>query len=64
VGHYFYSDYCDGWIRSFRFVNGAVADERTRIASSVGNVTSFGEDAAGELYVVTAGGRVYRIEED
>jgi len=63
VGHYFYADYCEGWIRSFRFVNGAVTEHQTRMASSVGNVTSFGEDAAGELYVVTAQGRVYRIGE-
>jgi len=26
-----------------------------------GNITSFGEDAAGELYIMTAGGGLYRI---
>lgn len=58
-GHYFYSDYCSGWLRSFRMENGAVVD-RKDWGLSLGAVTSFGQDASGELYVM-AGGTVYRI---
>ncbi|MFN2400677.1 MAG: sorbosone dehydrogenase family protein [Gemmatimonadaceae bacterium] len=61
AGHYFYSDYCRGWIRSFRFAAGAVADQREWPVANVGNVLSFGEDAVGELYVLSANGKVYRI---
>ena len=63
VGHYFYSDYCRGWLRSFRHAGSAATDQRTRVASKIGGVTSFGEDGAGELYLLTDAGVVYRIEE-
>lgn len=60
-GLYFYSDYCGGWLRSFRLA-GEVAVERTEWdVPRVGNVTSFGEDADRELYVMTEGA-VYRVE--
>jgi hypothetical protein len=59
-GTYFYSDFCGGWLRSFRMSNGAVTDRRVWDVGSIGNVTSFGEDAQGELYLL-AGGRVLRI---
>jgi glucose/arabinose dehydrogenase len=61
-GHYFYSDYCRGWIRSFRYANGQAADRREWALGDLGNVLSFGEDAAGELYVLSASGRVYRLD--
>ncbi|HEU4698717.1 MAG TPA: PQQ-dependent sugar dehydrogenase [Gemmatimonadales bacterium] len=61
-GTYFYSDFCSGWIRSFRWVNGAVTDPREwPTLKPGGQVPSFGEDAAGELYVLDAGGTVYRV---
>lgn len=61
-GHYFYADYCRGWVRSFRLVNGAAVDqfEWPDLAPG-GSVLSFGRDAAGELYVLGATGGVYRI---
>lgn len=63
TGQYLYSDYCQGWIRSFRFINGAVTApaEWPTLALS-GGVTSFGRDAAGELYIMTNSGRLYRID--
>ncbi len=60
VGHYFYGDYCAGFVKSFRYQAGAVAEERTWSFGNIGSVTSFGEDAAGEIYI-TAGSKVYRI---
>jgi glucose/arabinose dehydrogenase len=61
VGQYFYSDYCSGWIRSFTYSNGAVQQQTNwNLNVSIGSVLSFGEDSAGELYVL-AGGSVYRI---
>jgi glucose/arabinose dehydrogenase len=60
-GHYFYSDYCSGWLRSFRLTGGAAADQRDWALASIGNITSFGVDGAGELYVLSSNGRVYRV---
>jgi hypothetical protein len=63
-GTYFYGDYCGGWVRSFRLTGGNPVPELDPIASPLinDNVVSFGEDAAGEIYVVMASGRVYRID--
>jgi glucose/arabinose dehydrogenase len=61
-GHYLYSDYCGGWVRSLRWVAGEAISRRDRDElSHGGNVTSFGEDARGELYILTQDGRVHRI---
>ncbi|HEX8241998.1 MAG TPA: PQQ-dependent sugar dehydrogenase [Longimicrobium sp.] len=60
-GHYFYSDYCSGWLRSFRWDGAQAADQRQWEVGSLGNVTSFGEDANHELYLTTAAGRVLRF---
>ncbi|HEV2132601.1 MAG TPA: PQQ-dependent sugar dehydrogenase [Longimicrobiaceae bacterium] len=61
AGHYFYGDYCRGWIRSFRYANGQAAQQRSWELDEVGNILSFGEDAAGELYLLSANGRVYQF---
>jgi glucose/arabinose dehydrogenase len=61
VGHYFYADYCEGWVRSFKYANGVATESREWAVGDVGNVLSFGEDAAGELYILSGNGRVYRI---
>lgn len=61
VGHYLYSDYCGGWLRSFRYQNGSAADRRTWKIPDIGNVVSFGEDSSGELYIVAENGRILRF---
>ena len=62
AGHYFYSDYCSGWLRSFRFDNGKAVDRREwKMNNDVGHVVSFGEDASGEMYIVGENGRIWRI---
>jgi glucose/arabinose dehydrogenase len=60
AGTYFFSDYCAGWLKSFRY-NGAVTENRTWSIGSVGLVTSFGEDSSGEIYLTSANGRVYKL---
>ncbi len=61
-GHYFYSDWCGGWLRSFRIEGGAVVDEREWNVGHVGRILSMGQDARGELYMLSSeGGTVYRI---
>lgn len=63
-GLYLYSDYCAGWVRSFRYQNGSATDQRSwPTLSPGGQVTSYGEDAAGELYLLVAGGTVFRVVE-
>jgi glucose/arabinose dehydrogenase len=62
TGRYFYSDYCAGFVRSFRYWNGQAVEKVEWIApNAVGRVLSFGEDAARELYAITGSGKVYRI---
>jgi hypothetical protein len=61
-GHYFYSDFCRGWVRSFRFENGSAADQfQWPALAPGGGVPSFGRDAIGELYVMSTGGAVFKI---
>jgi glucose/arabinose dehydrogenase len=61
-GHYFYADYCQGWVRTFRFEDGqAVEPQSWPTLAPGGLIPSFGQDAAGELYVLSADGRVSRI---
>ena len=60
-GHYFYSDYCSGFLRSFRLSGTAATDQRDWSVGNLGGVTSFGVDAAGELYILSSNGRVYRL---
>lgn len=61
-GTYFYGDYCAGWVKSFVYRNGTAADRKDwESLRPGGNITSFGEDAEGELYILTSQGGVYRI---
>lgn len=66
AGHYFYADYCTAIIRSFRWAGGGVRqhwdwkpvlDPRSRLAT----LSSFGSDAAGELYLISLDGPIYKI---
>ena len=61
-GTYFYADYCRGWVRSLR-MSGGVPVELTDwpTLQPGGQITSFGQDASGELYLVTQQGGVYKI---
>jgi glucose/arabinose dehydrogenase len=62
-GTYFYADFCAGFVRSFRYQNGQPTEQTEwPLLSPPGSfVTSFGEDSAGELYVMTQGGGLFKI---
>jgi len=65
VGHYFYADWCSGFLRSFRYEGGEATDERDWSAdiAHLGSmqIASFGWDGANEMLVVDSNGAVYRV---
>jgi glucose/arabinose dehydrogenase len=60
VGRYFFGDYCSGTVWSLRIQGGRATDVR-REGFTADGLTSFGEDAAGELYLATEGGRIFKL---
>lgn len=64
-GLYFYADFCDGWVRSFRYAGEAATEVTDWPALRPGgSITSFGEDPVGELYVLDSRGSVFKIVPD
>jgi glucose/arabinose dehydrogenase len=61
AGRYFFGDYCNGNVWSLRIVNGKAVDVRLEPFRRVRGLTSFGEDAAGELYLATDSGDIFRL---
>lgn len=63
-GHYFYADYCAGWVRSFLFENEEVAD-LTSWSDQFGNagqITSFSTDSDDEILLLLQSGEIHRID--
>jgi glucose/arabinose dehydrogenase len=61
-GAYFYADFCAGWVKSFVYQNDQAINRTDWVSLRPGgNITTFGEDAQGELYILTSQGGVYRI---
>ena len=67
-GQYFFGDYCGRQIYTGRFQGGAFVDFRDRTSQlapggglTIGNITSFGEDARGEIYICDQGGQIFKI---
>jgi hypothetical protein len=63
TGRYFYADFCAGFVRSFQLQNGQPGSQNSwPLLSPPGNqITSFGEDARGELYLMTLAGGLFHI---
>ena len=59
-GRYIYGDYCSGVIWSFKAARGKATGLR-REKFKIEPLSSFGEDAAGELFGVSHSGTVYRL---
>lgn len=64
-GHYFFADYCLGWIRSVVLDDSEVlevVDWTKSREDRLGNVTTIGSDRNGELYVANLDGEIWRLE--
>ena len=59
VGRYFFGDYCSGTVWSLRVTNGEATGVRREL--EVSSLSSFGEGARGELYLVSHEGAIYRL---
>jgi hypothetical protein len=67
-GTYFYGDYCSAFVRSFVLRGGAAAEAhdwtqelRSPGTPVISDISSFGEDSRGEIYVVDIVGRVFKL---
>jgi len=60
-GHYFFADYCKGFVKSISWPASTTIGDWTSILSPGGGISSFGQDARGELYILQLGGPVWRI---
>ncbi len=71
-GRYIYADYCSDRIWSFVVQNGVYADHETLTVDlapdsgfTIGDISSFGVDGAGELYILDhSGGEIFKILPD
>ena len=61
TGHYLFSDYCAGFLRSLSSASGGVVVDHQWDIGEIGRVTSFGQDAAGELYITNSGGEILKL---
>lgn len=61
-GYYIYGDYCSGNIWALAY-NGSVVTENKLLVDSGLSITSFGEDLAGNLYILSRQGGIYTLAE-
>ena len=72
LGTYFFADLCSNQIWSFQFVNDSVTNFQDRTTElqpggglTLGSISSFGEDASGELYICDLyDGNIFKIMPD
>jgi glucose/arabinose dehydrogenase len=62
-GYYLYADYCAGFVRAFKYTGSGIGSplDLTQAISPGSLISSFGQDAKGDVYIMTLNGRVYRI---
>ena len=61
-GRYLWGDFCAGELRSFTPVPGEKAADDRPLGLDVEQVSSFGEDADGNVYATSISGPVYRLD--
>lgn len=64
AGQYLFGDYCEGWIRAAAVEDQFLVGVTQLGFEPPGSITSFGEDARGEIYVLVAEGTVYKLVRD
>ena len=60
AGYYVYGDYCVGRLRAVRVGPGSARGDHA-LGLRVSQLSSFGEDARGRVYVTSLDGPVYRL---
>ncbi len=63
IGHYLYADFCSHFVKSFPFSGGPTQTiyDWTTLLDPHAQISSFAQDARGELYIITLAGSLYRI---
>ena len=61
-GHYLFSDFCGRYLRSFPVTDPAQMRDWTPQVGKPGQITAFGTDQAGEIFVLTAEGQILALE--
>jgi glucose/arabinose dehydrogenase len=60
-GRYVYGDFCKGQLRSVKLSQSSARGDRALPLQTIPNLSSFGEDARGRVYVASLSGPVYRF---
>ena len=62
-GHYFFADWCAGWVRSFAYVDGERIQDNdwTSDLGVIEQINGIGVDADGEMLIATFDGQIIRI---
>ena len=60
-GRYIYGDYCSGNVWSLRATGGKLRSGPRKEPFTISNLSSFGEDASGEIYATSLDGTVYKL---
>ncbi len=60
-GAYVYGDYCSGRIWALRY-NGSTVTENLQLVDSDLEISSFGEDESGGLYILSFDGKIYSLK--
>ena len=63
-GYYLFADYCAGFVRAFKYLGGSNISAPLNLTTAISpgyEISSFGQDARGDVYLMTLSGPVYRI---
>ena len=63
-GYYLFADYCAGSVRAFKYLGGSNISAPLNLTTAISpgyEISSFGQDARGDVYIMTLGGPVFRI---